>query len=140
MTTVEQFLKALAVVESSNNAEAWGDFVEVKAPSPGLVYKTTDAGELKSAQAMGRWQCHADRLVFEATRLNLWPTLGETYDHWVERILRAIFAEQTDRLLPNEIAMCWHVGHVLSAIDPDWDAKYAARFGAALLNAQEDLP
>src|SRR5208337_2052747 len=113
MTTVKQFLAALAVVESSNNPRAWGDFLTA-AGSP-MPADTNDAhtGCLCCPRAMGRWQVHPDRLVFEAKRLNLWPTLGETYDSWVERILRAIFAEQTDRLLPNEIAMCWHVGHVL---------------------------
>jgi len=140
MTTVEQFLEALAVVESSNNPEAWGDHEVVYPRFSNGAIDTRVPKPNGLARAMGRWQVHPDRLVFEAKRLNLWPTLGETYDSWVERILRAIFAEQTDRLLPNEIAMCWHVGHVLSAIDPDWDAKYAARFGAALLNAQEDLP
>ena len=140
MTTVEQFLKALAVVESSNNPEAWGDRELPKGPPPTTEQAALDAIRSGLPRAMGRWQVHPDRLVFEAKSFNLWPTLGETYDHWVERILRAIFAEQTDRLLPVEVAMYWHLGHVTNEVNLDWDAKYAARFGAALLNAQEDLP
>lgn len=35
--------------------------------------------------------------------------------------------------------MYWHVGHWVNATDSTWDAKYAARFGAALMNAEEEL-
>jgi hypothetical protein len=38
------------------------------------------------------------------------------------------------------IAMYWHVGHFCESTAPEWDLKYAARFGAALMNAEEELP
>jgi hypothetical protein len=40
--------------------------------------------------------------------------------------------------LPINIAMYWHLGHWTYPDKPDWDAKYAARFQAALMNAQEE--
>jgi hypothetical protein len=116
MTTVDQFLKALAVVESKDNPEAWGD----------------------AGRAMGRWQVHPDRLWFEAKRFDLEPALGETWDQLVARVLRAIWHVGMQTQLPINIAMYWHLGHWTYPDKPDWDAKYAARFQAALMNAQEE--
>ena len=118
MITVDQFLKALAVVESSDDPEAWGD----------------------CGRAMGRWQVHPDRLWYEVNAGRIPPTLGETWDQLVGRVLRTIFAFYVGKVSPGELAMYWHVGHWVKPGDSTWDAKYAARFEAALLNAQEDIP
>jgi len=117
MTTVDQFLKALAVVESSDDPEAWGD----------------------CGHAMGRWQIHPSRLWSELHGYTITPTISETWDQLVARILIATFNKFSATSSPARIAMYWHLGHWTSSDEPDWDAKYAARFGAALLNAQEDL-
>ena len=117
MVTVEEFLKALAVVESSDDPEAWGD----------------------GGRAMGRWQVHPDRLWQESHLGLIFPMLGETWDQLVARVLRRICQFYLDKTSPGEIAMYWHVGHWTKPTDSTWDAKYAARFEAALLNAQEEL-
>lgn len=118
MTTVEQFLKALAMVESSDDPEAWGD----------------------SGRAMGRWQVHPDRLWHEMQHGLIFPKLGETWDQLVARVLRTICEFYLDKVTPVEIAMYWHIGHWIKPGDLTWDAKYAARFAAAVLNAQEEMP
>jgi hypothetical protein len=118
MITVEQFLKALAVVESSDDPEAWGD----------------------AGQAMGRWQVHPSRLWTEMHAFTITPTLTETWDQLVARLLRAIYARYSDAFAPIEMAMYWHVGHWVRTTDSTWDQKYAARFNAALANAQAELP
>jgi hypothetical protein len=113
MTTVDQFLKALAMVESSDDPEAWGD----------------------AGRAMGRWQVHPDRLWSEARRYGLQPLLGETWDQFVARCLRARWQEESPTYGPTTIAMFWHLGHWSFVDKPDWDAKYAARFEAELAKA-----
>lgn len=118
MITVDQFLNALAVVESSNDWEAWGD----------------------GGRAMGRWQVHPDRLWQECRAGLIFPKLGETWDHLVERVLRTICTFYLDKVTPGEIAMYWHVGHWCKPTDSTWDTKYAVRFHAALLNTQEGQP
>lgn len=118
MTTVDQFLKALAVVESSDNPQAWGD----------------------TGRAMGRWQVHPDRLWQELHAMRSAPQLGETWDQLSARVLRWLFTTMWDLTEPLEIAMYWHLGHWSEPGKPDWDAKYAARFAAALANAIEEMP
>jgi len=118
MTTVDQFLKALAVVESSDDPEAWGD----------------------GGRAMGRWQVHPDRLWNEMHVHSITPNLGETWDQLESRVLRAIWAKYSIDYFPNEIAQFWHLGHLPLAYPAGWDLKYDARFGAALANAQEEMP
>ena len=117
MTTLDQFLKALAVVESSDDPEAWGD----------------------GGRAMGRWQVHPDRLWQEMHSHQITPKLGETWDHLVERVLRVIFIDSYPGTAALMIALYWHVGHWVRPSDSTWDAYYAARFQAALMNAQEEL-
>ena len=117
MISVEQFLKALAVVESSDDPEAWGD----------------------AGRAMGRWQVHPDRLWHEIQHGLIFPKLGETWDQLVARVLRTICEFYLPKVTPGEIAMYWHAGHWCKPGDSTWDAKYAARFEAALLNAQEEV-
>jgi hypothetical protein len=118
MTTVDQFLKALAVVESKDNPEAWGD----------------------GGQAMGRWQVHPARLWVEMHGNIVNPTLTETWDQLVARVLRNIWSKYAATREPVAIAMYWHLGHFCESTAPEWDLKYAARFGAALMNAEEELP
>lgn len=118
MTTVDQFLKALAVVESSDDPEAWAD----------------------GGRAMGRWQVHPDRLWSEMHSLQITPKLGETWDQLVARVLRAMWVELEPKHTTIAIAMYWHLGHWVTSLDRDWDTKYTARFDAALANAQEEMP
>ena len=118
MTTADQFLKALAVVESNDDPESWGD----------------------GGQAMGRWQVHPGRLFDELARNDIHPSNAETWDQLVARVLRAMFAKHGPDHSADEIAMYWHLGHWQGSAPTDWDAKYAARFNAALLNAAEEMP
>lgn len=118
MTTVDQFLKALAVVESHDDPEAWGD----------------------AGRAMGRWQVHPDRLWQEMHTYTISPVLGETWDQLVARVVRAMFNFFQAEKPPEQIAMYWHLGHWWGPTHEDWDKKYAARFGAALANAEEEMP
>lgn len=118
MATVDQFLKALAVVESADDPEAWGD----------------------AGRAMGRWQVHPDRLWSEMHAHTITPQLGETWDQLTARVLRALFMKYNAQLGTVSTAMFWHVGHIVSPTHDKWDLKYAARFDAALQNAIEDLP
>jgi len=109
--TVDQILAALAQVESSNNPEAWGD----------------------GGRAMGRWQVHPDRLWYEAGRYGLTPFLRETWNAFVERVLREMVADRSGpSLTPVGIAMYWHLGHVCLPEMKQWDKVYEARFNAAL--------
>lgn len=118
MTTVDQFLKALAIVESRDNPEAWGD----------------------TGRAMGRWQVHPDALWTHAEKYLIAPKLGETWDQLVARVVRAIYANRSEIELDDEVAMYWHLGHPSTPASKDWDAKYAVRFMAALANAIAEMP
>lgn len=118
MTSVDQFLKALAVVESNDDPEAWGD----------------------GGQAMGRWQVHPGRLFDELARNDIHPSNAETWDQLVARVLRAIFTAAPPTNPPVRVAMYWHLGHWSHDEATDWDRKYAARFNAALANAAEEMP
>lgn len=118
MITVDQFLKALAIVESSDNPEAWGD----------------------AGRAMGRWQIHPERFWYECRVRSLLPIRGETWDQVTARILLAIWSFYFNENAPEEIAMYWHLGHWTDATKPDWDAKYAVKFMAALANAIAEMP
>jgi len=112
--TVDQILQALAVVESSNNPDAWGD----------------------GGRALGRWQVHPDRLWYEAHREGLQPSLGETWDSFVGRVLRAMIVRCIRAgHTAAQIAMYWHLGHYVESVDTDWDQRYAVRFTAALESA-----
>jgi hypothetical protein len=113
MTTVDQFLKALAMVESSDDPEAWGD----------------------AGRAMGRWQVHPARYYDELRRWDLVPEVSATWDQTVAIMLREIWEEYYPIYSPTQIAMYWHLGHFTDPTRPDWDAKYAARFAAELAKA-----
>ena len=118
MPTVDQFLKALAVTESNDDPEAWGD----------------------GGQAMGRWQVHPARLWQDMHTHGITPTLSDTWDQLVARVLRAMYAAYEWQLNTVVIAMYWHKGHFVIAGQPEWDATYAARFNAALAHAIEEMP
>ena len=118
MVTVDQFLKALAVTESADDPEAWGD----------------------AGRAMGRWQIHPDRFWHECQLGKIFPKLGETWDQVVARILRAIAGFYLEKVTPAEIAMYWHLGHWVLPTDSTWDQKYASRFELELVVAQGEMP
>jgi hypothetical protein len=113
MTTVDQFLDALAQVESSNNDRAWGD----------------------GDRAVGRWQVHIDRLWSEARTYGLEPKLGERFNDFVRRVLTAIYNHWAEMHAPFEIAMYWHLGHWTTRSDPNWDRVYEAKFNNAMARA-----
>ena len=107
---VSQVIDALAVIESADNPHAWGD----------------------GGRALGRWQVHPDRLWFEAAIYKLTPTLGETWDGFVGRVLRAMVTDALVGRVPVAVAMYWHLGHWCATTAPEWDWGYAAKFDAAL--------
>ena len=138
MTTVEQFVEALAVVESSNNPRAWGDFLTA-AGSP-MPADTNDAhtGCLCCPRAMGRWQVHPDRVWSETRLRRVPPALGETWDSWIGRLLTVIFKGLYPVESPVAIAMYWHLGHFNKPGDSDWDYDYASKMLVALQAAGSD--
>lgn len=106
MVTADQFIAALAEVESSNSWRAWGD----------------------AGQAMGRWQIHPARFWDESRHYGDAPNVTETWDAYVRRLVAARFLELTAQgMTPVRIAMFWHLGNF-----KQWDDSYAARFNAAL--------
>lgn len=113
MTTVDQFLDALAQVESSNNPAAWGD----------------------NGKAMGRWQVHPDRLWSEAGRWHQAPRLDETWDSFVRRVLTAMYDGMVKSLGPVSVAMYWHKGHTTDPSKDDWDLPYATKMSDAMARA-----
>ena len=132
MTTVEQFLVALALVESRGNPLAWGDFVRpsgTQCPHPAELHGAQTACLPK---AMGRWQVHPDRLFSELRKNRIEPQLGETWDHLIYRVLRAIWAHTGLHEGALSCAMYWHLGHWSGPGKPDWDITYAGKFLEAL--------
>ena|SRR5208337_3133355 len=132
MTTVEQFLEALAVVESSNNPRAWGDFLTAAGSPMPADTNDTHTGCQCCPRAMGRWQVHPDRVWSESRLRRVAPNLGETWDSWIGRILTVIFNVLYPVVLPVSIAMYWHLGHFSDPGKPDWDSPYNVKFDAAL--------
>lgn len=108
ITTLEQFLEALARTESVNDPCALGDYDSNHIP-----------------HAVGRWQIHADRLITLAHGYSIWPRLGESYDSWHRRLITAMYNEHAGQKSALRIACFWHRGHWL---DPSEDQEYAARF------------
>ena len=110
MATVAQCIQALANAESGDDPEAWGD----------------------DRRALGTYQCHADRAITEARRLNLWPLLNERWDDWVGRIVLRIFTDELPRWSPVAVAMYWHLEKWLTPDMPGWDVRYASDYLSAL--------
>jgi hypothetical protein len=109
--TPRQFSHALAIVESTDNPN-------------------TPKGD--GGRADGRWQIHPDEMWTWAHRLALAPQLGETWDSFVERIVEGFYSFHTAQLAPIEVAMTWHIGHVVHFGGAAWDAGYAAKFATAV--------
>lgn len=131
-TTVEQFVDALAMVESSGNPFAWGDDVLVDRPPQCSTERGSDPKKSRVPAAMGRWEVHADRLFDEADSFQLRPLVGEPYDSFVRRIVGAIAAMFVAPEGAVSTAMYWHLGHWSDPKSDDWDLNYATKFSAAL--------
>ena len=114
--TVEEIARALAIVESNDNSNV----------------PLGDGG-----RALGRWQVHPDRLFDEAKRFELTPHLGETWDSFVGRVLRAMIAHELQNWTPIEVAMFWHLGHRLHEGEGDWDHAYGDKFSNDLVHVIE---
>ncbi len=113
MTTVDQFLDALAQVESSNDPHAWGD----------------------DDRAVGTWQVHIDRLWSEAKRWGLEPKLDERFNDFVRRVLTAMYSDLVGSYMAVEIAMYWHLGHWVQPGEWGWDIQYEQKFNDAMARA-----
>lgn len=103
MTDFEKFAHALALTESHDNPQAWGD--------QGL--------------AVGRWQMHP------AFVDNYWPDdigVDWSWDHLCRAALLRFYSTrfQPGRTL-EQVVMEFHLG-VHAVAEGDWDAVYAARF------------
>lgn len=101
--TTSEFLTVIGLIESHNNPNvALGD----------------------GGRALGRYQFHLCRLFDEANRYHLYPTVGETVDSFLTRVLTAIYEHRkTEGYSDIEIALFFHLGHFGS-----WDDKYACEF------------
>ncbi len=107
--TPPEFAAAIGEIESGDNPDSWGD----------------------QGRAMGRYQLHPDWLWEWASRLGTAPHLNERWDDWATRIVEAFFVRWTAVMLPVEVAMFFHEGHVIKAGAAGWDSKYADRFTLA---------
>lgn len=108
-TYLERFVHALAMTESGNNTNApLGD----------------------NGRAMGRFQVHPDWVFTFSSAYHLSPMLGETWDSFITRIVRAFYQEHVIKygMTAEEIAMAFHIGHIVKADSSDWDVAYAERF------------
>src|SRR5271168_4996330 len=116
--TSQQFAAAIALVESTNNPEEWGDNVGTP-PLP---------------QAFGRYQMHMDFIWEWAHDLGISPNLGETVDSFQCRLIQGYFAKRMSQgFLPIEAAVSFHIGHPTFPNDPDWNNKnYPERFTRAV--------
>ena len=106
MLTPEQFVRALALTESNDNPEAWGD----------------------AGRAMGRWQVHPDWVWTWANKYALEPALNETWDSFIHRLVTAFANEHLSIGNSTQVAMHFHLGHRSNSLAFDWDADYAQRF------------
>ena len=106
MVSVGQFLDALAMTESGEDAKAWGD----------------------NGRAVGRFQVHPDWLWTWAKHYGLQPNLDETWDSFITRVVIAFATDHLSYLSQVEVAMYFHLGHKTIPAHYDWDADYAKRF------------
>lgn len=104
--TSAQFVHAIAMTESTDNPETWGDH----------------------GHAVGRYQVHPDWLWGWAVKLALAPLLNESWDNFIARVVARFFVWHQDELKPVEIAMKFHLGHESHEASKDWDKPYATRF------------
>lgn len=106
MPTVEQFLDALAMTESGQNAKAWGD----------------------NGRAVGRYQVHPDWLWSWAKHYSLQPKVNETWDDFITRVVYIFALDHLSKAEAVRVAMYFHLGHPSLPTSGDWDADYANRF------------
>lgn len=104
--TSAQFVHAIAMTESTDNPEAWGDH----------------------GHAIGRYQVHPDWLWGWAVKFSLAPLLNESWDNFIARVVARFFVWHQGELKPVEIAMKFHLGHETHDWEKDWDKPYATRF------------
>ena len=132
MPTVEQYVQALAEIESYDNPEAWGDYTYLPSGIVLVGQKTVRGKVPGSAHAVGRWQVHPDRLWGESHRLNVEPRLGESWDSFGMRVVTKLFSLYLPSWSAVYIAMYWHVGHWCTSAAPEYDAAYAVKYENAL--------
>ena len=82
-------------------------------------------------RAVGAFQAHIDWIFDHAKKYSLYPKLGERFNVFVGRIVRAQFDDLKSTLEPVEIAMTFHLGHIAKRSAPDWDSNYEERFNKA---------
>ncbi len=105
--TTEQFLTCLAKTESNDNPNApLGDH----------------------GRALGRFQTHPDWVWTQCKRFGIQPTLNETWDSFITRLVIAFFEHYIQTMDEMEVAMYFHLGHHTKPTDADWDSGYAERF------------
>ncbi len=89
----------------------------------GVVTQLPDGG-----RAFSRFQVHPDWFSDHVFKYKLPATLGETWDHWVERVVTAFAAEFLQVFTAPEVAMYFHQGHKVAMDTDDWDEDYSNRF------------
>ena len=107
--TAADFARVLSQIESGGNPAAIGD----------------------GGQAITSYQVHP-AWVYRWSQIHaIVPALSATWESYVLAIVIAFFEHQISMRTPAEIAMAFHVGHVVARYAPAWDLAYAARFRAA---------
>jgi hypothetical protein len=81
-----------------------------------------------AGRAFGRWQVHPDWVWTQCRRFGIQPTLNETWDSFIRRLVTAFFEHYIQTMDESEVAMYFHLGHHTLPTDTDWDAGYAERF------------
>ena len=87
-----------------------------------------------SGQAFGRYQMHPSWVFEWAKRLNIYPTVSETWDNYFTRLIQAYFTFRMGQgLTAIQAAVSFHRGHICRETDPDWlYDDYALRFTRAV--------
>lgn len=81
-----------------------------------------------NGRALGRFQVHPDWVWTQCKRFGIQPTLNETWDSFITRLVTAFYNHYAISMSPVDIAMYFHIGHVVTIDSPDWDKGYATRF------------
>ncbi len=109
MNPTERFLHALAVTESNDNPDApFGD----------------------CGRAVGRYQAHPDWVVTFMSAYEMKPIIGDSWDTFVAKLISKFYEIHTEKynLNPEEVAMTYHIGHIVHPSSTDWDVEYANKF------------
>lgn len=110
--TPDQFAHKLWYTETNCHLYDWGDH--------GL--------------AMGPYQEHPDWLWDWAHKLTMPPKPMESWASWEGRLVRGFYQwhmRYYAMLAPVEVAMHFHLGHIVFMGNEKWDHKYAERFELA---------